>query len=188
MPGPEIERQPFFDMWASVGITEENSKLVVFGSLKEASASLIEGRMDAFTYSVTATGAAEIDRAIGLHLVTPSPEMIDAVTAAQPAHSRDIMPADLAGNVEKVAIPTYKHISYVVARKDIPEDVVYTILKALYDNWDDFATSHPNTYMSVLEDQLPRLPIPAHPGLIKFLKERGLWTNEWEEYNKKQLG
>ena len=79
--------------------------------------------------------------------------------------------------------------NYVVARADIPDDAVYEINKALWDNVKELGTYHrilkswsQKTFVS------RKLFIPYHEGSVKFLKEKGLWSDELKARQKELLG
>ena len=57
---------------------------------------------------------------------------------------------------------------------DIPEEVVYTVVKAVFDNFADFKKLHP-AFANLKEDQMisDGLSAPLHPGAAKYYKERG---------------
>ncbi|RLF04280.1 MAG: hypothetical protein DRJ60_07340 [Thermoprotei archaeon] len=58
---------------------------------------------------------------------------------------------------------------------DLPEDVVYKIVKAIYEYYPEMAEE--SVIWAHFNPELgPKLPeIPYHPGAIKFYKEVGLW-------------
>jgi len=75
-----------------------------------------------------------------------------------------------------------------ICRSDMSEDVVYELLKVMYDNFDELLPVHP-TFAEVAINFVvdPKMVIPYHPGAVKFYEERGVWTAEAEETQKKLL-
>lgn len=71
---------------------------------------------------------------------------------------------------------------YLVSRAELPDDAVYQMVKALWENYKEFAPIHP-----LLKEWTPErfvskeARIPYHPGAVKFYKERGAWTSEMEK-------
>lgn len=61
---------------------------------------------------------------------------------------------------------------FVACRADLEEEVVYRILKTLYANMGEMAKVHSQggTFFQKIEG----LPVPLHPGAIRFWKEQGL--------------
>jgi TRAP transporter TAXI family solute receptor len=72
-------------------------------------------------------------------------------------------------------------------RPDMPEDVVYKMLKAFYDNRESLAKSDPGftpmskDFVGMQVNGINANPeIPVHPGLAKFLKEHKAWNDKWK--------
>jgi hypothetical protein len=74
--------------------------------------------------------------------------------------------------------PSYKTFTMligVVAKKDLPEDLVYRMVKAACEGFDDQVAAYP----SIKGVSLPKLTletctVPLHPGAIRYYKELGL--------------
>jgi hypothetical protein len=73
------------------------------------------------------------------------------------------------------------------ARIDMPEDVVYKMVKAFYDKKDELVNIDPG--FSVMAKDFAGLQvqginanpdIAVHPGLAKFLKEHKAWNDKWK--------
>lgn len=168
----------------AAGITKDNSKILSFSSPSEASAALIEGRMDAFIYGITSVWQ-EIDRAVGCRLVPLTPDQQKKANKIQPAYSPSIMPAGLYEYPE--AVPSIGEYVAVVASKNVSENVIYQTGKAIWENFDEYKATHPRAKDFSLDRALRKIGLPYHPGTIKYLKEKGMWTDEWNTYNKEQL-
>ena len=78
----------------------------------------------------------------------------------------------------------YRHI--FVARADAPEELVYTIMKMVFENLDYLGTIHRGWKMTSLENALQSMSIPLHPGAIRYFREKGL--PGLDEYIKKTSG
>jgi TRAP-type uncharacterized transport system substrate-binding protein len=73
------------------------------------------------------------------------------------------------------------------ARVDMPEDVVYKLVKAFYEKRDDLVKVDAgfaimaNDFVGMQVQGINANPkIPVHPGLAKFLKEHNAWDNKWK--------
>jgi TRAP-type uncharacterized transport system substrate-binding protein len=82
------------------------------------------------------------------------------------------------------------------AAVDVPEDVVYKMLVALEKVAKDYVRvdiSFSQAAENFVELQLTGIKssiaygIPVHPGLAKYLKEKGAWDSEWDKYIAKDL-
>jgi TRAP transporter TAXI family solute receptor len=72
-------------------------------------------------------------------------------------------------------------------RPDLPEDVVYKMLKAFFDNREKLASADPGfnalarDFIGLQVSGVDANPdIPVHPGLAKFLKEHKAWNDKWK--------
>jgi TRAP-type uncharacterized transport system substrate-binding protein len=72
-------------------------------------------------------------------------------------------------------------------RPDMPEDVVYRMLKAFYDNRDKLASidsgfsAMAKDFVGMQVSGINANPdISVHPGLAKFLKEHKAWDDKWK--------
>lgn len=62
-----------------------------------------------------------------------------------------------------------------VSSADVPEDVVYNVVKAVFENLDDFKGLHPAFGVLKKEEMVKDgLSAPLHPGAEKYYKEAGL--------------
>ena len=63
--------------------------------------------------------------------------------------------------------------SFVTSAK-VPDDVVYAMVKAVFDNFEDFKKLHPAFAHLEPKDMIRNgMTAPLHPGAIKYYKERG---------------
>ena len=59
----------------------------------------------------------------------------------------------------------------------MPDDVVYNLVKATFDNFDEFKKLHPAfAILDPAKMVKDGLSAPLHPGAAKFYKEKG-WIN-----------
>jgi hypothetical protein len=70
--------------------------------------------------------------------------------------------------------PTFDVGATFVTSADVPEGVVYTLVKAVFDNFEDFKKLHP-AFANLKESEMIKdgLSAPLHPGAEKYYKERG---------------
>lgn len=77
------------------------------------------------------------------------------------------------------------------ASVNMPEDAVYNLLKSVEKNADRLTQVDPGLkplVENVAEFQIGGIKsadpniMPIHPGLAKYLKEKGLWNSEWDEH------
>ncbi len=70
---------------------------------------------------------------------------------------------------------TFGVMASVVTSADVSEDVVYAVVKAVFDNLDDFRKQHP-AFANLDPKRMIKdgISAPLHPGAVKYYKEKGL--------------
>jgi TRAP transporter TAXI family solute receptor len=72
------------------------------------------------------------------------------------------------------AVKTIAQPNFLAVRDDIPEEDVYLITKAMYENLPFLHNIHAATKDMALEKALAGLPMPLHPGALRFYEEQGI--------------
>ena len=72
------------------------------------------------------------------------------------------------------AVTTIAQPNFLAVRDDIPEEDVYLITKTMYENLPFLQNIHAATNDMALEKALAGLPIPLHPGALRFYEEQGI--------------
>jgi TRAP transporter TAXI family solute receptor len=98
-------------------------------------------------------------------------QQLDQINASVNAWIMTTIPANTYSGQAK-PIQTLGEPTFIACRTDLEADLVYKILKTLYANLDEMAKVHAQgrTFFQKIEG----LPIPLHPGAIRFWKEQGL--------------
>jgi len=129
----------------------------------------------------------ETEIRMDIRVVNPCPDEVAKIKAAglavvevdpKGAFSKSVGPATLMG------VPILFAYN---AGTNIPEDVVYKMVTAIYKNKDDLAKNEPG-FIAMAKDFVgmqaqginANPDIPVHPGLARFLKERKAWNNKWK--------
>jgi TRAP transporter TAXI family solute receptor len=84
---------------------------------------------------------------------------------------------DLAGGVYRgvdQAVPTIGVWNVMICQRSLDTDLVYSLIKALFEHQDYLLKIHPSASYTVPENTVKYSPIPLHPGMIKYLKEKGI--------------
>jgi uncharacterized protein len=72
------------------------------------------------------------------------------------------------------AVTTVAQPNFLAVRDDIPEEDVYLITKTMYENLPFLQNIHAATNDMALDKALAGLPIPLHPGALRFYEEQGI--------------
>lgn len=71
-------------------------------------------------------------------------------------------------------IQTVAKSNLLVARADVDDEVVYQVTKAMFENLDFLRNIHDAMYETSLDRALIGMPMPLHPGALRFYQEVGL--------------
>jgi uncharacterized protein len=144
----------------------------------EAASMLQDGRIDAYFYTVGhPNGSLKEAVAGGTPVRFIAFPDVAPLQAKRPFYSNAIIPIRLYEGAEnKEDVPTFGVRACLLTSAKVPDQVVYAIAKEVCDNLDQFRTLHPALADLKKEDLVPRLPIPMHPGALKYYKEAGLDT------------
>src|SRR5579862_667206 len=107
-------------------------------------------------------------------LVRISGPPIDRLLAAHPYHVASIIPGGMyPGNPNDVA--TFGTRTLLVGSARQPDNLAYAIVKAVFENFDDFRRLHPALSVLKAADLVPTEAVmPIHPGAVKYYREAGL--------------
>jgi TRAP transporter TAXI family solute receptor len=72
------------------------------------------------------------------------------------------------------AVSTIAQPNFLAVRDDIPADDVYLITKTMYENLPFLHNIHAATKDMALEKAIAGLPMPLHPGAVRFYEEQGI--------------
>jgi TRAP-type uncharacterized transport system substrate-binding protein len=64
--------------------------------------------------------------------------------------------------------------NFAVVSKDLPDDLVYAIVKAFYANHDRLVEAQASARESVVENLKHNEFLPYHPGALRYYREIGV--------------
>jgi TRAP transporter TAXI family solute receptor len=144
----------------------------------EQSAALGDNKVDAIIYTVGHPNGSiqEATSTVDAKLVSVTGDAIDGLVAERPYYAKAVIPGGLyKGNDQDTE--TFGVKATFVTSADVDEDVVYTVVKAVFENFDRFKGLHP-AFATLAEEEMiaDGLSAPLHPGAEKYYRERG-WIN-----------
>jgi TRAP transporter TAXI family solute receptor len=92
-----------------------------------------------------------------------------------PYFSKVVIPGNTYKGVKKETV-TFQDSSVMVANKNVPEDVVYNLLKAMFsdEGLKYMVSVHKSAKAMSVKGGTKGIVTPLHPGAIKFWKEKGV--------------
>ncbi len=76
--------------------------------------------------------------------------------------------------LNKEDVPTVGLLATLVTSAEVPEEVVYYLVKTVFENFDQFKSIHPSLEFLDKESMLKGLSAPLHLGARRYYKENGL--------------
>jgi len=173
----------------SAGLTWDDVKVVAVPAVNEGVDALVQGRADVAAHALGAAKVREADAAVGVrHLsMDCSPQGEERLRKGLPGYyPRWVKAGEMVAIVEDTCVSAYD--TYLLTHRAGAQQVVTTILGAIWDNVDKLPPIHPQFKEWTRERAVsPDVTIPYHPAAIGFYRERGLWTARMEEAQKKLL-
>lgn len=173
--GPEQDAIAVLGMY---GLKLSDLKSAVRGSSGNAVNLLRDGKIDAMFYTVGIGSAAitEAAQTTPITVVPLSEEKIAELHKKYPYYTKTVIPANAYPNVD-TSTPTIAVKATLVASSKLPEDEVYKIMQLLFKTklqsfYGDIQNPNLKKYFK-LDNALDGMPIPLHPGAVKFYREVG---------------
>jgi TRAP transporter TAXI family solute receptor len=160
---------------AAAGLKTSDFALASELKADEHGPALCDGKIDGFLFAVGHPSANIQDptTACGAKLVPMTGPVIDKLVADKPFYAKAVIPGGLYPNNPNPT-PTYGVIATVVASAKTPPDMVYTVVKQVFDNFEEFKKLHPALANLKPEDMVKvGLSAPLHEGALRFYKEKG---------------
>ena len=136
---------------------------------------LCDNKIDGFFYGVGHPSANIQDptTTCGAKLVPLTGPAVDKLVKENPYYAKATIPGGMySGNANPTE--TYGVLATLVTSAKVPDDVVYNLVKATFDNFDEFKKLHP-AFANLDAEKMTKdgLSAPLHPGAAKFYKEKG---------------
>ena len=163
------------EMLASMGWKLGDFSLASELKADEHGSALCDGKIDGFYYGVGHPSANIQDptTSCGAKLVSLTGPAIDKLIADKPYYAKATIPGGLYPNNPE-ATQTYGVLATVVTSSKAPVESVYQVVKAVFDNFDEFKKLHPAlanlSPQSMVKDGLSA---PLHEGAVRYYKEKG---------------
>ncbi len=144
-------------------------------SFTETANALRDGTIDVGFWSVGPGTSSILDLATthDIRIIAFTPEQQQKILAANQNYSA----VELAGGVYRGVdqpVPTIGVWNVMICQSSLDTELVYKLVKALYEHQDYLLKIHPSASYTTPENAVKYSPIPLHPGTIKYLKEKGI--------------
>ena len=141
----------------------------------EHGAALCDGKIDGFFYGVGHPSANIQDptTSCGAKLASITGPAVDKLVKEKPYYSYASIPAGLYPNNPQET-KTYGVLATLVSSAKTSPETIYVVVKAVFDNFDEFKKLHPALANLKPEDMVKNgLSAPLHEGAARYYKEKG---------------
>ncbi len=106
-------------------------------------------------------------------LLSVTDEQLKKMDGGRELWTRYVIPAGTYPNQEK-DYQTIAQPNILAVNASVSEDHVYKLTKAIYENLPFLNAIHPATKDMALEKAIKGLPLPLHPGALRYFREQGV--------------
>ena len=163
------------ELLKQMGWTRASFSLAAELKADEQGTALCDNKIDGFFYGVGHPSAAIQDptTSCGAKLIPITGPAVDALIKAHPYYAKAVIPGGMYAHNPNPT-ETYGVLATLVTSAKVSDDTVYALVKAVFENFDEFKKLHPAfAHLDPKEMIKNGLSAPLHPGAIKYYKEKG---------------
>lgn len=170
------QRNTVETVMSKYGWTKDDFKLASELKAAEQSAALCDNKVDAIVYVVGVPNGSikEATTACDAVMVNVEGKEIEELIAEYPYYSAATIPGGMYRGTD-ADTKTFGVRATFVSSTDVPEDTIYQVVKAVFQNFDTFKKMHP-AFKNLSKENMIKagLSAPLHDGAVKYYKEAGL--------------
>jgi hypothetical protein len=157
------------------GTSASDFKIATELTSSEQSKALCDGKIDAYGYTVGVpnSGVAIATDGCGARIINLNSGVEKKLVDENPFYAFATIPAGTYKTTSS-DVTTFGVKATFVSSTDTPDDVVYEVVRAVFENIDSFRKLHP-AFAHLSHEQMisDGLSAPLHPGAVKYFKEKG---------------
>jgi uncharacterized protein len=142
----------------------------------EQSAALSDNNVDAIAFVVGHPNGSiqEATTTTDAKVIPVSGPEVDALVEKNPYYAKAVIPGGMYRGTDD-DVETFGVRATFVSSTEVPDEVIYQVVKAVFDNFEDFKKLHPAFANLEKEEMIQSaLSAPLHPGAERYYKEAGL--------------
>jgi len=146
-----------------------------FGAMESMTAQLKSGELDGIVFGTgfPTPALTELATTYPVDFIRPSPDQLVTIRKELPELSPSTVPggtyASLAQDYQTIGL-----FNFAVAHKDLPDDLVYKIVKAVFDNREELVKAQSSAKETVPANIGRDTILPLHPGAERYYREIGI--------------
>ncbi|WP_163337415.1 TAXI family TRAP transporter solute-binding subunit [Desulfopila sp. IMCC35008] len=142
----------------------------------EQSKALCDNKVDAIIYTVGHPNGSikEATTSCDSVIVTVDGPAVDKLVAEKDYYRTAVIPGGMYRGTDADTMTFGVGATFVSSAK-VPEEVIYQVVKAVFENFDQFKKLHP-AFNNLKKEEMIKdgLSAPLHDGAVKYYKEAGL--------------
>ena len=159
------------EIFKILGITAD----IRFGAIEQMASQMADGKLDgvAIAGGFPIPALAELDAKQPIDFVQPWSEQSSMVRNKMPEISPSLIPA---GTYRSRAqdYHTIGLYNFAVAHKELPDDLIYKIVSAVFDNRDELMKAQSSAKETVPANIARNMMLPLHPGAVRYYRDAGI--------------
>jgi uncharacterized protein len=163
-------------LMAAKGWTMDDFALASELKSAEQSQALCDNKIDAMVFTVGHPSGSiqEATTTCDTTLIPVTGPEVDQLVAQNPYYAKAVIPGGMYSGTDS-DVETFGVKATFVSSTAVPDDVVYQVTKAVFENFEDFKQLHPAFASLQQEDMINQaLSAPLHPGAEKYYQEAGM--------------
>ncbi|MBL4628246.1 MAG: TAXI family TRAP transporter solute-binding subunit [Roseicyclus sp.] len=157
------------------GLSVDDLSLAAEMTSAEQASALCDGNIDATIWAAGLPNGSsqEATSTCDVVILPLEGEEIDRLLAENSAYAPAIIPGGMyPGNPDD--IPSWGPRATFVTSADTPDEVVYALVSAVFENFDNFTRLHPAFAQLTPEEMITSgITADLHPGALQYYQERG---------------
>jgi len=145
------------------------------GQASDMAANLQDGLIDAFPFcaGIPIAAFSELETSNEVTFFTYTDDEIARLKKAMPELSDSLIPK---GTYKQLTEDhrTVGVFNFAIAHKDVPEDLVYAVTKAVLENNAELVKGHAAGKETLTANWNRNTFLPFHPGAVRYFKEKGI--------------
>jgi TRAP transporter TAXI family solute receptor len=146
-----------------------------YGAYNDIAADLLAGRVDALLTLLGAPVPAiqQVDAKEPVTFLSLSPEQMEAIRKEMPVFG----PAKITAGTYRLLDKDYVTIgvpNFVIGRADLPDDLVYQLVKATFENQPRLVKVTSAASDTLPQNVVKNTVVPFHPGAVRYYREIGI--------------
>jgi TRAP transporter TAXI family solute receptor len=177
---------------AAAGLTRDDVEVIEFPSYNDALVALVQGQADVAGASTTSSTLYELEASPrGIAWVELDPENAQIWSQMEEvapifAPIEETVGAGIT-DAEPVNLAAYRY-PMITVMSDADADTVYATVKALDEGYDAYADAAPiMERWDLARSGTKPMDAPFHEGAIRYLEEKGMWSEEDQAWQDAQL-